>query len=512
MLDFDGVPLPDGMSVIVDPEACIYWVVDHLLPPEFKQADFVYQLSNSAGLTKPENQLHVHLWFFTDRPYWDVDLRAWANWWNSKRRNKIIDPIVFQSQQPHFTTNPELLDGLEDPFLGRRIDLVRRRRRTVRLYMPTVEEIAEEARLKRDRAKAARASHARAKQPSNREEDPSSATHEGEEASADGGDPNSENWSAASDDATADRLGSEHNGAVRDGPGWRGCLRMIGFEGHIRVQVRAAIGSYFYENGSSADRRAIRDAIDTAIRESPFLDCDAPWSRPRRDALDYLDAQGGLSNVDEMIRDIAALEKAREKTSEEVCDPTWCLPSLTLEEASDQLRAAVDELFRTALEFRQRSLRSQDGFIDEELLFSTPTPIAVLSDPGVGKTEAYIEAIIRLLRADPGVRVAIAVPTHALGKGLAERINNKFGSQVAAEWYGISHPDPQAPEHTMCRLADAALELQSSGGRSAVALLQSCARSLSSSSAPGRYSRLRLLAAAEKAEYPGLGGALSDAR
>jgi hypothetical protein len=52
MLDLDGVRLPGGMSVIDHPRACIEWAVDNLLPPEFRDASFVYQLSNSAGLTK----------------------------------------------------------------------------------------------------------------------------------------------------------------------------------------------------------------------------------------------------------------------------------------------------------------------------------------------------------------------------------------------------------------------------------------------------------------------------
>jgi hypothetical protein len=119
---------------------CIDWAVEHLLPLE---------LSNSAGLTKADNQLHVHLWLFTERAYWDEDLRAWAGCWNSRKQNKIIDPAVFQAEQPHFTSRPQLLDGVEDPFSGRRVGLVRRRRRTVPLRMSTLEEIAEEARRKR---------------------------------------------------------------------------------------------------------------------------------------------------------------------------------------------------------------------------------------------------------------------------------------------------------------------------------------------------------------------------
>ncbi|MGH7194114.1 MAG: hypothetical protein ACREJM_11390, partial [Candidatus Saccharimonadales bacterium] len=76
-----------------------------------------------------------------------------------------------------------------------------------------------------------------------------------------------------------------------------------------------------------------------------------------------------------------------------------------------------------------------------------------------------INAIVEFLWADPGARVAIAVPTHALGAGLADRINGKFGSPVAMEWYGIDSQDPLTRASKMCRLAEAAMALQSAGGK-----------------------------------------------
>jgi hypothetical protein len=96
MLDLDAVTLPEGLSVVTDPEACVKWAVGHLLPPEFRDANFVYQLSSSAGLTKLDNELNVHLWFITERDYGNDDLRAWARWWNAKQQRKIIDPALFQ--------------------------------------------------------------------------------------------------------------------------------------------------------------------------------------------------------------------------------------------------------------------------------------------------------------------------------------------------------------------------------------------------------------------------------
>jgi hypothetical protein len=163
MLDFDGVSLPEHMSIVDDPEACVKWAVDNLLPPEFADASFIYQLSSSAGLTKRDNELNVHLWFFTNREYANAELREWGKWWNAKQRRKIIDTAVFTEVQPHYTNEPELLDGLIDPLASRRLGLVRRARRTVKLCMPTAEEVA--AQLQTQRARAIE-QHNRAAKPS----------------------------------------------------------------------------------------------------------------------------------------------------------------------------------------------------------------------------------------------------------------------------------------------------------------------------------------------------------
>ena len=140
MLDLDGVPLPNEMSVVTDPETCVEWAVNHLLPPEFSKASFVYQLSSSAGLTKRENELNVHLWFFTEQDYSNEALRAWARWWNAKQQCKIIDPALFTEVQPHYTSAPELLEGLIDPLAGRRLGLIYRHQRIGKFRMPTAQK------------------------------------------------------------------------------------------------------------------------------------------------------------------------------------------------------------------------------------------------------------------------------------------------------------------------------------------------------------------------------------
>lgn len=449
MLDLDGVALPAGMSVVDDPEPCVVWAVDNLLPPEFREASFVYQMSCSAGMTKPDDTLSAHVWFFTDRPHSNAQLRRWGGWWNAKQQKKIIDTAVFNPVQPHYTNDPGLLDGLVDPLAGRRLRMVCRRRCTVRLYLPAEAELRAEGRLKVQRARgSSRRSY-----------------HTPSESSADG----------VADDAVADAINEQLDDegadyvraleAVQLGPGWQGYLNAVGFEGHIRTQIRAAIGSYFYENGSRADRRVLKKAIETAVSDSPFLD-GGQGSRSRREALEYLSAPpGGRSNVDEMIADIAERQKFSEQKAYERCEPTWSLPTLVADEAFATEDEAVRGVVAETLRLRRDRLAASADDVLPTVLFQDPAKTAVLCEPGVGKTAAMISAGVKFLQADPAARVAIAVPTHHLGTGMTDRVNEAFGARIAAEWYGVDRPDPQRPDTKMCRMADTANDLIAAGGK-----------------------------------------------
>jgi hypothetical protein len=451
MLDLDGVSLPDEMSVVTDPEACILWVVDRLLPPEFRETSFVYQLSSSAGLTKRDNELNVHLWFFTNEGYENAELRTWARWWNAKQQCRIIDPMLFTAVQPHYTNEPELLDGLIDPLAGRRLGLISRTRRTAQLYMPAVEEVITVLNSRQSRAvRQYCCTHRSKTTPSSEASQPDAVSSV---------DPGVEQGPVL--DTGGDAIpGGPYFDAVRLAPSWQEYLMAIGFEGHIRTQIRAAIGSYFYERGSRGDRRLLKAEIARAIEESPFLDSSEPWSRPRKDARDYLNPPGH-SNVDEMIVDIAALQTARERFACEPCEPSWQLPPLTAAEVFSRIKDTICEV---VIEAAKSRLSHQTGDALEALFQKAPS-IAVNCSTGTGKTEAMVSSIAVFLYLDTTVRVAIAVPTHKLGQGLADRINAAYGSDVAAEWYGTDHPDPQNPQEKMCRLAEVAKELVSVGGK-----------------------------------------------
>jgi hypothetical protein len=440
MLDFDGVPLSENMSIVDDPEGCVKWAVDNLLPPEFAEASFIYQLSASAGLTKRDNELNVHLWFFTNREYANVELRTWGKWWNSKQQGKIIDTAVFTEVQPLYTNEPELLEGLIDPLAGRRLGIVRRQRRTVKLYMPTAQEVAAEVRSQRQRGI----------EQYNRAAKPKAPQKSRKSATVDGIGADSKTLQGQVDEPDDEKdlkpeSASGHVGeidAINLGRGWRGYLMAIGFEGHVRAQIRASIGRYFYEQGSRADRSLLRAEIAKTIEESPFLDANRPGSRARSYAREYLTAPpGGKSNVDEMIADIADRQAKSERQAYEQTEPTWALPKLTADQAFAQIESAIRQTMLDALELEHRRANP----LDPLLTFEAPPRVAVNCSTGTGKTEAMIAGITQLLRTDGATRVVIAVPTHKLGEGLADRVNAAYGSKVAGEWYGMDQPDPIAP-------------------------------------------------------------------
>lgn len=65
-------------------------------------------------------------------------------------------------------------------------------------------------------------------------------------------------------------------GLVRFGPGYRGLLKGIGYNGEVRAYGKGAIYGYFGEHGAGADWDALLAEIQAAVDESPWLECDEP--------------------------------------------------------------------------------------------------------------------------------------------------------------------------------------------------------------------------------------------
>jgi hypothetical protein len=112
-IDFDKIQLPPGLALQQDIGAVCEYLIG-LLPAEFRQASYHWQLSSRAGIFDP-SIVSLHLWFWLDRPIPDALLRAWAVHWNAEAKMKLIDPALFNDVQMHYTAAP-IFEGLSDPF------------------------------------------------------------------------------------------------------------------------------------------------------------------------------------------------------------------------------------------------------------------------------------------------------------------------------------------------------------------------------------------------------------
>ena len=113
LIDFDKVPLPPGVRLQQDVVAVCEHLIG-LLPAEFREVSYHWQLSSRAGLGDPA-VVSMHLWFWLDRPIPDAELKNWATSWNEKAGAKIIDTALFNDVQAHYTAAPEFI-GMTDPF------------------------------------------------------------------------------------------------------------------------------------------------------------------------------------------------------------------------------------------------------------------------------------------------------------------------------------------------------------------------------------------------------------
>jgi len=132
-VDIDNVIGPDG----VDP--CSIAAVDHvisLLPPEFHDSDVAVQFSNSAGTLDAGRKIKVHLWYWGDREYSDLELRRWA------KATGVADPALYNPVQPHFLARPQFVN-LADPFEGKsRTVFVKKAKAEVSIDLPALASFA----------------------------------------------------------------------------------------------------------------------------------------------------------------------------------------------------------------------------------------------------------------------------------------------------------------------------------------------------------------------------------
>jgi P4 family phage/plasmid primase-like protien len=101
---------PTSADPVGDPEGAAREYVRAVLPPEFQEAAFHLQLSNSAGAPGKEHLLKAHIWFWLAKPATGAQLRAWQ-----QRTGTDVDPSLFRQVQIHYTAGPLFEAGVSDP-------------------------------------------------------------------------------------------------------------------------------------------------------------------------------------------------------------------------------------------------------------------------------------------------------------------------------------------------------------------------------------------------------------
>lgn len=107
MFDIDKYS-PVLYDPVAEPLEAIQEFIESELPAEFHGANFVWQMSSSAG-QKP-GLLKAHVWFWSDIAY------TGTQWRDYVRGNKLpIDVAPFRRVQIHYTADPVFQDGAVDP-------------------------------------------------------------------------------------------------------------------------------------------------------------------------------------------------------------------------------------------------------------------------------------------------------------------------------------------------------------------------------------------------------------
>lgn len=99
---------PLAAHPFMEPLAAAHEYISAVLPTEFHEKSFHWQLSNSAG--RDPNLLKIHMWFWLETPATSDQLRQWAGDINLDSDHTVYNPV-----QIHYTGNPAFTGGAEDP-------------------------------------------------------------------------------------------------------------------------------------------------------------------------------------------------------------------------------------------------------------------------------------------------------------------------------------------------------------------------------------------------------------
>lgn len=402
-------------------------LVRELLPAEFHSVNGWFGFSGGHGV-KPG--MSLRLFFRLSRALGTEELKAWLG--HLKPRG--LDTSVFSPAQQILLAPPILDNGVTDPVLVR-TGLITGMRNIV-----VVPEIAALEALH----------HAR---PTRRSETVQTGRADSGGMSHDG------NAVRASRRKTIGYVNALES--IGDGPG----------QGGIHNAILSTVGAWVRSYGPDADptplvceiRRQLANAVVDGAQHSPA----------------YINEQ--LAALPDLIRDVQGMESAR-RDSHSAAEAARmraavaadrALVRTTADEAAQRVRDAVDGFISGVPKWARRrdavwTASHRDGFGRQYPAPGEATAWrrrgAIIVDPGVGKTEAVIVGMARILKAHPKLRIAYVVPAHKLADDIVRRLNEQGGADLAAVWRGLNQPDPDEAGATMCRRpADAEL-VQRAGG------------------------------------------------
>ena len=116
-VDLDKLPCPADIDPVTAPEKAVKYLVLEWLPKSLHKGACFWQFTSSQGIRKP-GTLSARMWFWSEEPRTDAELKRWALTWNTKKGEKVIDPALYHEIQPHYTASPTFLN-YDDPLPAR---------------------------------------------------------------------------------------------------------------------------------------------------------------------------------------------------------------------------------------------------------------------------------------------------------------------------------------------------------------------------------------------------------
>lgn len=115
--DVDGLPLPEGLNAVRDPESAIKHALARMGEP-WASADCRWQLSASAGMPGTEGLLRARIWFWLDKAMDGAELKYALRSVNHRLggglRKPIVDWRMAVPNHVHYVARP-LFIGMPDP-------------------------------------------------------------------------------------------------------------------------------------------------------------------------------------------------------------------------------------------------------------------------------------------------------------------------------------------------------------------------------------------------------------